>query len=763
MDLFQDVNTPTYYIYRDGASTEAFDPTSPLQFFPPKDSDELFFALRTAFPHVATHSERMRNAVIEFLMNEGQAQVASAQTSPLMPMDSTSFGSTTGSPYSPYISMTSSSSSSDNSPRLSAPSPAVQAGPIQRTQSQSSVAPSQSGGLDQMTSVFSLTSHAQPKMRTRRKMTEAEKAEYRKRRSAGACKSCSARKRKCKHNGTPSAPTSTAPTVSSQRVLKPLTKKQGKQAVPETMVPAGTMPLTASGSLISFDNTSLNAPGDLISFNDNELFPWQPDADWTLLDFEDPPVLPQWGNGNPYALEVGSSSGMISSDPHTTHTFSSRIALRDSEIRPVLPRDSIAPDHNVSRSAGGRADYHFVDPDSISNPTTLAQQPTHTLHTHAAQSPRSQPDTPHDLASEGRTTGPTIATGSDAKQKWLSYYSSGSGPGRGDVDGGHDFNPTRVATIFGSGLYGFDRNARDGSAVAVSSGLESISRHAVTSGSRASEALLSQDTLDRSHSATLQVSDAVAASPRDGRQSLTNDRWGLQAPKDSHPQDSSGLRHRTQQEQDILRRESVGTVSPATNSSKHSSTRPQNLAAVQRLAMPTAPHAVNQGTADHQAPAGLQDLAGHVAQEAAPVHTRPTSPRSGSATSSGGSLGGVLTPFKTKQAASTSATPLATQSPTTLSVEADRGPLAQGKPSNTMAPLSSQSFAGFGLDGLDTQVSLETFLKQLGEIQFCLLCSLLHSLIAVRVPQTDATATPAQSAAIDDLTSMCSKMQLVAV
>lgn len=56
--------------------------------------------------------------------------------------------------------------------------------------------------LEQMTGVFSLSDSTQPKQRVRRKMTEAEKMEYRKRRIIKACDKCSKRKRKvCRISG----------------------------------------------------------------------------------------------------------------------------------------------------------------------------------------------------------------------------------------------------------------------------------------------------------------------------------------------------------------------------------------------------------------------------------------------------------------------------------------------------------------------------------------------------------------------------------
>ena len=58
-----------YIIYRDSPPGQ-FDPTAPLDFYPPKGSDELFDALRAKFPHLTTHSARMRQAVIEFLVDE---------------------------------------------------------------------------------------------------------------------------------------------------------------------------------------------------------------------------------------------------------------------------------------------------------------------------------------------------------------------------------------------------------------------------------------------------------------------------------------------------------------------------------------------------------------------------------------------------------------------------------------------------------------------------------------------------------------------
>ncbi|KAF2151853.1 hypothetical protein K461DRAFT_322004 [Myriangium duriaei CBS 260.36] len=291
---FQSNSTmPSYCIYRDGPANEPFDPTAPLQFFPPKDSDELFFALRQAFPNVATHSERMRNAVIDFLLNEGQAQQQVASQPESTMSQEQSIHSSSTSPYSPYISLTSSASSSSASPSMfESQSPPVVNSPSNAGESSQSATKKSKPAIEQMTSVFSLSSHSQPKLRSRRKMTEAEKVEYRKRRSAGACSVCSARKRKCKHTkDQATAESSTA--TSSNRVSKSTSQKsRGKQpqiTQPTWQQTSGSLPPSShsqppdQSSFLDFSSSEHNSMDPLSSF-DNELFPWQTESDWTLLD-----------------------------------------------------------------------------------------------------------------------------------------------------------------------------------------------------------------------------------------------------------------------------------------------------------------------------------------------------------------------------------------------------------------------------------------------------------------------------------------------
>lgn len=191
---------PAYIIYRDVPAGQLYDPTAPLAFFPPKDSDELFDALRAKFPHLKSHSERMRDATIEFLLEERHAESLSATVSPAMPSLYDSMADT--SPWQqswPSASMT--TLSSPDMTNLATPafgdSPKPQIPQLARQQSYAATpSETQTPAIDQMTSVFSLSTSEQPKQRVRRKMTEAEKVEYRKRRIVKACEKCSKRKRK---------------------------------------------------------------------------------------------------------------------------------------------------------------------------------------------------------------------------------------------------------------------------------------------------------------------------------------------------------------------------------------------------------------------------------------------------------------------------------------------------------------------------------------------------------------------------------------
>lgn len=291
-------STPAYVVYRDISNGEPSDPTSPLLFFPPKGSDELFDALRTAFPHLKSHSERMRDAIIQFLLEERQEVLL--RTSPALTMDGTAPTTTT------WLSASSSSSSSSSASTSVLSSPDLldfatpsslatspQTLPPQLTRTASVAASSQASppSLDQMTGVFSLSAESQPKQRMRRKMTEAEKVEYRKRRIVKACDKCAKRKRKCPHNQTQMeiVPTSSKSGAHvSRRKLLPKSNfdvnKNGQQncAVVEPVMAAEDWDFTAG----------LDMSSTFQSFDDFPMFE-DPFAEFTVDD------LVQWDQPAP--------------------------------------------------------------------------------------------------------------------------------------------------------------------------------------------------------------------------------------------------------------------------------------------------------------------------------------------------------------------------------------------------------------------------------------------------------------------------------
>jgi hypothetical protein len=133
MDIpMDDMSVPSYFIYREIPSNgDPYDITASPVFFPAKDSDELFDALRNKYPHLKTHSERMRDAVIEFLIEERQTEALSATLSPTVPSLYDSTANTSPWQHSwPSVSMTNFSSpetlamstpSFEDSPQVSHP------------------------------------------------------------------------------------------------------------------------------------------------------------------------------------------------------------------------------------------------------------------------------------------------------------------------------------------------------------------------------------------------------------------------------------------------------------------------------------------------------------------------------------------------------------------------------------------------------------------------------------------------------------------
>ena len=188
MELHTNMEVPNYIIYRDIQPGQPFYAEAPLLFFPEKDSDELFDILRAKYPFLKTHSQRVGQAVMDFYMEEHRTDITNGQQMSMPQMDQSSEAIT-----SPCPTILTSGDSSDISP-WSSPnalsltmssfdsSPRTQPLTRQTSVATSRYAPSESSppGMEQMTGVFSLSNAQQPKQRTRRKMTEGQKVDYRK-------------------------------------------------------------------------------------------------------------------------------------------------------------------------------------------------------------------------------------------------------------------------------------------------------------------------------------------------------------------------------------------------------------------------------------------------------------------------------------------------------------------------------------------------------------------------------------------------------
>ena len=198
-------------------------------------------------------------------------------------------------------------------------------------------------------------------------MTEAEKVEYRKRRSAGACQTCSARKRKCKHNNGTASPESTV----SARVTKPATQKsRGKQPVQHSNT-GSLLDLNEFEDLINYfdledgssssDNalSSLEVPDndalwqsqqtftrDLFGHGDFELFPQSTPMQFGELQALSGGVPPaQILLEQPHLIGVES---MISQDPHSSVNQAGSQARE--AYRSVQPQGVLSTEETASLS-----------------------------------------------------------------------------------------------------------------------------------------------------------------------------------------------------------------------------------------------------------------------------------------------------------------------------------------------------------------------------------------------------------------------------
>ena len=386
---------PSYIICRDVQPGQAIDPTAPLVFFPPKDSDELFDALRMKYPTLRTHSERMGQAVIEFLMEEQQL--------PQMPVEQlatpTTANSVMTSPWETSMQSMSSGSSTWSSPELldlATPtfgnSPQPQTVALSRQESTATTTTMASNqtppAIEQMTGVFSLSDAAQPKQRVRRKMTETEKVEYRKRRIVKACEKCSKRKRKCNHNQPDMEGVATS---KAQKVTKPSLIGVSKKP------PLGTPQVQAEQPMFGASTIEFNGSfGSEMSIPELDEFATMfedPLPDMSLDDLFMPTDQPwAWSNTADFTL-MDSSSGALydmNQAPQVVPTEPGHGSGSASWFDQSVGHDVEWFDHDVMQITGGGTDKKMLwehlrtgQEDIV----TEKQQPTHTRHMHEMERP----------------------------------------------------------------------------------------------------------------------------------------------------------------------------------------------------------------------------------------------------------------------------------------------------------------------------------------------------------------------------------------
>lgn len=246
-------------------------------------------------------------------------------TTPIIPMEADmSYDVTTESPWWPSMDSTASTLSSPDLLNLATPASmsSYQAPTMSRQNSSSQSGSSQKAkpGLEEMTGVFSLSSTSQPKTRVRRKMTESEKLEYRKRRIVKACDSCSKRKRKCSHNQpemekvrsskvtktkAPSSNINSACVAQMEKAMFQPTEPSIVDEDPFMFLNQNMFSELPIADEFIFDNATVSqAP-------QQTTWPWSDTADWTLIDT---PLLAQASPSYQQAL-FPTSTGLLSPQP----------------------------------------------------------------------------------------------------------------------------------------------------------------------------------------------------------------------------------------------------------------------------------------------------------------------------------------------------------------------------------------------------------------------------------------------------------------
>lgn len=193
-------------------ANDPYDPYSGIEFSPDKDSDELFECLKRSFPAGKTHKERMKLALMDFIINEQKEKNPRSLNLPTAKGASESLARSSHSNSNPKalswtIGNTSQSRNSQSAPHQAVSTITVAtarptyAAVLKGEQSvKASINPREISGaalsLAAMTDVWRTSDGAQLNPRRKKPMTAQERIEYQITRAKGACVNCKKKKRK---------------------------------------------------------------------------------------------------------------------------------------------------------------------------------------------------------------------------------------------------------------------------------------------------------------------------------------------------------------------------------------------------------------------------------------------------------------------------------------------------------------------------------------------------------------------------------------
>ncbi|KAF2403922.1 hypothetical protein EJ06DRAFT_299497 [Trichodelitschia bisporula] len=363
---------------RQAGPGEALDPTASLEFWPAKGSDELFEALKKAYPHLPNQAARMRQAVIDFLLDEQreenwlQEQAQSVTNPPsqsqYLPSPELTFVSSTGSIPSPTTSS-------------HTPQPASESSKSSASTPQSSKLPA----LKDCMHEWSLPSKNQPKLHHRRAMTSKEKEAYKMKRISGACADCKRKRRKCSHDTSGSqqtSPSSSGKYRVSKKTVAAVPGIVSKAPVAAQLsTPVSTVAVSSDSSQNSESaNHSIDPTASSnLSFDALQDIPWN---DFVLFDPPQPEVeldmSSHWFGNNSWSNNVPGDFVDLPAFPTSTNHIPSLETSLDFSSASSQPTPDFSLAHDAASFSQAVNHNPFVSTHQLPD-LSYTSAPTHTL------------------------------------------------------------------------------------------------------------------------------------------------------------------------------------------------------------------------------------------------------------------------------------------------------------------------------------------------------------------------------------------------